>query len=85
MAEVNPLEMKDVMLRLRNGNPEMFDRFLVLLQQYFDDLSYKVVQAPVDEVCVAQGRAQGISALLRLFKECSLNKEKPLPSVIPRP
>jgi len=84
MAEVNPTEMKDWMLRMRNGNPEAFDKFLLLLQQYFDDLSLKVVQAPVEEVCVAQGRAQGAMALLRMFKECTVErKQKPLPQAGP--
>ena len=86
MAEINPVEMKDCMLRLRNGNPEVFDKFLGLLQAYYEGLTNKVVQAPAEEVMVAQGRAQSAMALLRLFKECTVEPKKPLPTgVIPRP
>ena len=67
-------------LLLRNGNPEAFDAFLVRMAEYYDDLTLKVVQAPADEVLVAQGRAQAAFALLRIFKECTAKKnEKPLP------
>ena len=80
MPEVNPIEMKDWMLRLRNGNPEAFDKFLELLNNYYQDLMEKVIQAPPEEIMVAQGRAQGIMALLRMFKECTVErKPKPLP------
>ncbi len=84
MAEINPVEMKDWMLRLRNGNPEAFDKFLILLSDYYHDLMEKVVQAPAEEVMVAQGRAQGVMALLRMFKECTVEKKRrPLPFTTP--
>jgi hypothetical protein len=66
-------------LLLRNGNPEAFDTFLVRLAEYYEELTFKVVQAPPEEVMVAQGRAQAAFALLRIFKECTAKKNEPLP------
>jgi len=84
MAEINSTEMKDWMLRLRNGNPEAFDKFLELLGNYYQDLMEKVVQAKPDDVLNAQGRAQSIFALLRMFKECTIEKKpRPLPFKTP--
>ena len=83
MAEKQSLS--DLCLRLRNGNPEAFDEFLTALTAYYEDLTFKVVQAPVEEVCVAQGRAQSAFAILRIFKECTVEKKHtPLPQADPR-
>ena len=71
--------LSELALRLRNGNPEAWDEFLVQMQGYYEDLTMKVVQAPAEEVMVAQGRAQSIFALLRTFKECTVERKKPLP------
>ena len=78
MIDKNPT-LSELALRLRNGNPEAWDEFLVRLQEYYEDLTMKVVQAPAEEVMVAQGRAQAAFALLRIFKECSSKSHKPLP------
>ena len=82
MAEKQSLS--DLCLRLRNGNPEAFDAFLIELRSYYDHLTDEVVQATADQVLVAQGRAQSAFALLRIFKECTVErKEKPLPFKTP--
>ena len=76
--------LSQYMLLLRNGNPEGFDGFLKRLTEYYEDLTMKVVQAPAEEVMVAQGRAQAIFAVLRLFKECTVEqKPRPLPFAKP--
>ena len=75
------LTLSDLALQLRNGNPDAWDTFLMRLQSYYEDLTMKVVQAPAEEVMVAQGRAQATFALLRIFKECTVERkhERPLP------
>lgn len=79
-----PPTLSDLALRLRNGNPDAWDEFLIRMQGYYEDLTMKVVQAPAEEVMVAQGRAQSIFALLRTFKECTVErKQKPLPQAGP--
>ncbi len=75
---------KEVWLLLRNGNPEAFDMVIARLQDYYDDLSFKVIQAPAEEVMVAQGRAQSAFAILRMLKECTVEqKPRPLPFAKP--
>ena len=79
-----PPTLSDLALRLRNGNPDAWDEFLIRMQGYYEDLTMKVVQAPAEEVMVAQGRAQGVMALLRMFKECTVEKKRrPLPFTTP--
>lgn len=77
-----PPSLSELALRLRNANPDVFSQFVATFNQYYEDLTFKVVQAPSDEVLQAQGRAQTAFALLRLFKECTLEKKvEPLPAV----
>ena len=83
MAEPK-LTLSECALRLRNGNPEAFELFVEQLTKYHQTLLDAVVQADVNEVLVAQGRAQTTVALLRIFKECTVvQKPRPLPFVKP--
>ena len=86
MAAPEHLEdrMKELMVRLRNGNPESFDQFIEAAKEYYDDLTFRVVQSSADEVLQAQGRAQSAYAYLRMLKECTVEKKsKPLPAFGP--
>ena len=78
------LTFKQVWLLLRNGNPEAFDLAIKHMADYYEDLTFKVVQAPPDEVMVAQGRAQAAFAVLRMLKECHVEKKsEPSPAKSP--
>ena len=75
---------QEIWLLLRNGNPDAFDLVIARMQAYYDDLSFKVIKAPAEEVMVAQGRAQSAFAILRMLKECTVEKkERPLPFAKP--
>lgn len=67
-------------LKLRNSDPEIFELFIKKLDEYYKTLMDAVVEANINDVLVAQGRAQSIMAVLRILNECGIEKkEKPLP------
>lgn len=66
-------------LRLRNADPQNWDRFLVAFAAYTDEATVVVTEAQPADILVAQGRAQQCRALLRIFRECDASSTKPAP------
>lgn len=64
--------IKHYALRLKNADPESWDRFLTAFDAYATEVTVAVTEAPSDEILRCQGRAQQMLALLRLFKECHI-------------
>ena len=56
--------------RLARASPESWDEFIKALHLYAWDLAEKLVASPPEIVFVAQGRAQGVAAIGRLFDKC---------------
>jgi hypothetical protein len=63
-------DLKQAMLGLRNGNPDGYEIFLGLLNDYTMDALKALSTAPTDEVLVQQGRCQQLRSLMRMFVEC---------------
>ena len=57
-------------LRLRNADPEGFERFVEAFDAYASEITVAVTEAPQDQVLNMQGRARQCLAFLRLFREC---------------
>ena len=71
--------IKHYALRLKNADPESWDRFLLAFDAYATEVTVAVTQAPSEDILRCQGRAQQMLALLRMFKECHLTREPPKP------
>lgn len=67
--------IKHYALRLKNADPESWDRFLLAFDAYATEVTVAVTAAPSEDILRCQGRAQQMLALLRLFKECHLTRE----------
>lgn len=70
MAQSQYRELQLSALRLRNANPEGFDKFLSLLNDLTMDALKALSEAPSDQVLVQQGRCQQLRSLMRLLVEC---------------
>jgi hypothetical protein len=69
--------LKHYALRLKNADPESWDRFIVAFDALATDVTVAVTTASSEEILRCQGRAQQMLALLRLFQECHLTREPP--------
>jgi hypothetical protein len=69
-------DLKVVLLRLRNGNPQAYDQFLSLYNDLTIDALKALSDAPSDQVLVQQGRTQQMRSEMRLFVEGGYPPEK---------
>ena len=69
--------IKHYALRLKNADPESWDRFLQAFDGYATEVTVAVTEAPSEDILRFQGRAQQMLALLRLFKECHIVRNPP--------
>lgn len=53
----------------KNIDPKLYEKFLRLLDAYTSEVTVAVTQAPSTEILQAQGRAQQMIQVLRLFVE----------------
>ncbi len=78
MAKLSPIQ-EDALL-LRNGNPPAFERFVGRLDQIKDKCVEAFTASSPNEILIFQGRVQAYTDVLRILKECTLEREKkPLP------
>lgn len=66
--------LKVLALRLKNADPAGFDQFADAFDLYTSEVTVAVTEAPQDAILNAQGRAQQCIALLRLFRECHIQR-----------
>ncbi len=71
--------LPETALMLRNANPEAWDMFLRVFENYTSEITVAVTEAPPGDVLVLQGQARQCLKLLRLFKECDSTSRKPAP------
>lgn len=56
--------------RISRAAPESWEQLLAAFRAYTDTQRDNCISSPVDNLQVAQGRAQACAALLRLFDDC---------------
>ena len=56
--------------RLSRAAPTPWDEFLTAFRAYARELAEKLVATPSDTVFVAQGRAQSVAGVAKLFDKC---------------
>lgn len=67
-------------LRLRNANPQAFDKFVGLWEQVRAHCAEDFAQAQPSEILIFQGRVQAYAHIIRILKECHIEPAmKPLP------
>lgn len=76
-----PISLSKTALLMRNGNPEAFEAFCRGLDYYKGELVDQLTKADSATVLQAQGRVQTVDVLLRLLKECHIEKPKPTPPI----
>jgi hypothetical protein len=81
MTATSTGDLKQACLMLRNAAPEQWDGFLRVMIDYTDRVTFAVTEADANTVLNAQGRAQQLHALLRVYHEC----EPKLPPAQPAP
>lgn len=54
---------------LQRAAPNRWGEFITALQSYTDEAVKGVVNAPPDQIFVAQGKAQQMAVLMKLFEE----------------
>jgi len=55
--------------RWKNTDPQLYEQFLRVLEQYVFDVTFAVTEAASTEILQAQGRAQQARKFLLLFTE----------------
>ena len=75
MAQLSPLEV--AALRLRNVAPDLFQQFIDQIEKAVEVATIAVTEAPPDQILVCQGRAQAYRYILRVLKECHIDRTKP--------
>jgi hypothetical protein len=78
-------DIKAVLLHLRNGNPEAYDKFISLYNDLTIDALKALSDAPNDQVLVQQGRTQQMRAEMRMFVEGGYPKPKKADAELPTP
>ena len=75
---VNPAQISDCAVLMKNADPRLYERFLRLLDAYVTELTVAVTEAPPDNILNAQGRAQQGRKFLQLFTELrEINRPSP--------
>lgn len=65
--------------RLRNGAPDIFDAFVNEFSTYTDQAMMIMMNASTAEVLVRQGEVRQCVSLLRMLKECHIERKPPTP------
>ena len=55
---------------LRRNAPEGFQKFLEAFRAYTNKTKDECISSPIDTLPVAQGRARGCAAILRMLDDC---------------
>lgn len=83
MPALNPFET--AALRVRNASPQAFEDFKTMYELRLADLYRAIAHAPAHEIMIVQGRAQECEAVLRILKECTIERTpKPTPQASPQ-
>lgn len=69
-------DLKVVLLRLRNGNPQAYEQFLSLYNDLTIDALKALSAAPTEEVLIQQGVTRQMRAEMRMFVEGGYPPEK---------
>ncbi len=77
MAE---LTLPEAAFFLRKLDPQRWEDFVNSFERYSDQVTVAVTEASPEEVLIYQGMARQCRALVRCFRECHLQKQKPPPS-----
>lgn len=75
---VDPKLLSECMLRIRNLDPQLYEKFIRILDAYTTDVTVAVTEADTADILVAKGRAQQARKLFQLFTE--LREPPPTPS-----
>jgi hypothetical protein len=83
MPALNPFEQ--AALRLRNASPQAFEDFKAMYDRRFAELCVKIAHSPAHEIMIIQGQAQECEAIIRILKECTIERPtKPTPQASPQ-
>jgi hypothetical protein len=75
MAKLSPIE--EAALHLRNANPEAFEDFIKHLEILTEKALDAMLTAPPEAIQLAQGTARGYRVVLRILKECTIERKAP--------
>ena len=62
--------------RIARSSPDAWDRFLAAVQAYSSQQITHCIQSPLEQLPVAQGRAQATARLYGLLAECVSSADK---------
>jgi len=62
--------------RIARSSPDAWDRFVAAVQAYSSQQITNCIQSPLDQLPVAQGRAQVTARLYGLLAECISSADK---------
>lgn len=66
---VDPRKLSEFASFFKNADPDIYERFIRLLDQYTAELTVAVTEAEASSILIAQGRAQQARKFLQLFTE----------------
>jgi hypothetical protein len=66
---MDPTRLGECLRVFKNNDPQVYDKFMLLLDAYATDIVLAVTEAPQTDILVAQGRAQMALKFLRIAKE----------------
>jgi hypothetical protein len=81
MSALSPIE--SAALYMRNANPTAFEDFIKELEKLTEKSLDAMLSAPPDAIQLAQGTSRGYRHVLRIFKECTIERPKPGAPVAP--
>ncbi|HUD10818.1 MAG TPA: hypothetical protein VMS08_00285 [Candidatus Saccharimonadia bacterium] len=81
MAQLTPAEA--AALHMRNADPQAFEDFTKQLEILVEKALDAMLTAPPEAVQLSQGTARGLRVILRIFKECTIERPKPGAPVAP--
>ena len=72
MAALRPLE--EAALRMFKAGPDQFRMFVEQFEKAYALAQDELSRAPAAEIMVVQGRVQAYQHMLRVFKECTVER-----------
>lgn len=66
---IDPTRLSEAMRSFKNAEPQHYEKFIRVLDQYVTELTVAVTDAPASEILVSQGRAQQGRKFFQLFTE----------------
>lgn len=69
MPAFNPRDLQQVAGMWKNIDPDLYEKFLRLLDQMTFEVTVAVTEAPSTEILQAQGRAQQARKFMQIFTE----------------